>query len=882
LFGNAYILRKDDFIFYLQKHHNFTELIKNGILYNDFVPICDRLSKIQFIIRSWGGHIWCVNYKNVQEVHEMNKNVIREKQTMSKLKSALLLSVALSPIFVSATRGIEVVHAEVVQNAVAQQVQKVAEAKPVKATDKKSNTVAATKTDDSVTTDSNKADSDVKKSDIIAFDDKNFQQKFKETNYYKQQAAMYGENKPGSDANLAAQSASYIATIIGEEFITSTSKPAIMRALGFAGPIGALLGCLVDWLTPAGRDKAEDNFKEINAKLDELGIHLDNLGNAIITAINQKAVDDKIQSFTGALEKTSTPFGTVAGEISSYQSGHQITLASKNPVHVQFFVNKYAELYHTSKWGFNDKTQNAEEVQDSYNFKAFNDLCDLGKAIVSGNVDQNNIFRVMSNYESLKEFFNTQTFATREAFAEYVMSHYTAWASDMMTAIFFDYFRIKGQMDQITASDEYKESVTAAKTNGTTIDDEFQKRCPVSFTLFDGLRANARDDLMRLGYDVKGDKGHNDAYDLDEYDKNNWVDKYDNKSVYMDVKRTNILGANVNAVNHAYATEIENKPVKTGIKIPDYEAKLAAAQEKYEKALAAANRSDGASSYVRAYEEAKAELDKLKATGGYEYEDKVLKDEKGNPMQSKLQTEEKTSNDGKMLYSYRNNKWVYSKLVSGPAAYAAKHMVEKNKTDLDDVKNKSIGYKGGGSTAVDYFDICWTHNTDLPANPSWNAVFEKALTSDDLLCLNTASATQNKIGINSLLSNTVTHVVTGVTQLGFSEIGKTGRIIGDGDYQLAIDPAGTWYTPGYTIGLGYYQNNKHTSPSVDQKTVYQNFKYVGTYKDSKTNEYVQDYHDKHYDQEDVTFIRGVKDGDSELGALNNGNKIPVAPEHFVE
>jgi len=45
---------------------------------------------------------------------------------------------------------------------------------------------------------------------------------------------------------------------------------------------------------------------------------------------------------------------------------------------------------------------------------------------------------------------------------------------------------------------------------------------------------------------------------------------------------------------------------------------------------------------------------------------------------------------------------------------------------------------------------------------------------------------------------------------------------------------------------------------------------------------VQDYHDKHYDQEDVTFIRGVKDGDSELGALNNGNKIPVAPEHFVE
>lgn len=45
---------------------------------------------------------------------------------------------------------------------------------------------------------------------------------------------------------------------------------------------------------------------------------------------------------------------------------------------------------------------------------------------------------------------------------------------------------------------------------------------------------------------------------------------------------------------------------------------------------------------------------------------------------------------------------------------------------------------------------------------------------------------------------------------------------------------------------------------------------------------MQDYHEKNYDQEDVTFIRGVKDGDSELGALNNGNKTPVAPEHFVE
>ncbi|MFT8571820.1 MAG: hypothetical protein ABF718_08285 [Leuconostoc pseudomesenteroides] len=62
---------------------------------------------------------------------------------MSKLKSALLLSVALSPIFVSTTRGIEVVHAEVVQNAVTKQVKNVAEVKSVKQTDKKSDTAAA-------------------------------------------------------------------------------------------------------------------------------------------------------------------------------------------------------------------------------------------------------------------------------------------------------------------------------------------------------------------------------------------------------------------------------------------------------------------------------------------------------------------------------------------------------------------------------------------------------------------------------------------------------------------------------------------------------------------------------------------------------------------
>jgi len=319
LFGNAYILRKDDFIFYLQKHHNFTELIKNGILYNDFVPICDRLSKIQFIIRSWGGHIWCVNYKNVQEVHEMNKNVIREKQTMSKLKSALLLSVALSPIFVSATRGIEVVHAEVVQNAVAQQVQKVAEAKPVKATDKKSNTVAATKTDDSVTTDSNKADSDVKKSDIIAFDDKNFQQKFKATNYYQQQKAMYGENKPASDAKLAADSVGYLATIIGEKFIESVNKPTIMRALGFAGPIGSLLSCLIDWFTPAARDKTDDKLNEIGKKLDDLGIHLDNVGSALSDKINQASIENRIESFKDNLKDNIKTFVKFYSKISQYQ-----------------------------------------------------------------------------------------------------------------------------------------------------------------------------------------------------------------------------------------------------------------------------------------------------------------------------------------------------------------------------------------------------------------------------------------------------------------------------------------------------------------------------------------------------------------------------------
>ncbi|WP_312981928.1 hypothetical protein [Leuconostoc falkenbergense] len=269
---------------------------------------------------------------------------------MSKLKSALLISVALSPIFVSATRGIEVVHAEVVQKAVAQQVKKAAEAKPAqktdekKSTDKKSNAVTATKQDDSGTTDSNKADSDVKKSDIIAFDDKNFQQKFKATNYYQQQKAMYGENKPASDATLAAQSASYIATIIGEKFIELVNKPTILKALGFAGPLGSLLGCLIDWFTPAARDKTDEKLNEIGKKLDDLGIHLDNVGSALSDKIDQASIENRIEAFKTKLTDTRTPFGTVAGEISQYQSGHNITLDSKDKDDVQKYVDEYATL----------------------------------------------------------------------------------------------------------------------------------------------------------------------------------------------------------------------------------------------------------------------------------------------------------------------------------------------------------------------------------------------------------------------------------------------------------------------------------------------------------------------------------------------------------
>lgn len=274
---------------------------------------------------------------------------------------------------------------------------------------------------------------------------------------------MYGENKPASDATLAAQSASYIATIIGEKFIESVNKPTILKALGFAGPLGSLLGCLIDWITPAARDKTDEKLNEIGKKLDDLGIHLDNVGSALSDKIDQASIENRIEAFKTKLTDTRTPFGTVAGEISQYQSGHNITLDSKDKDDVQKYVDEYATLYHTAEWGFDDKQQKAVEVPNSKQLQVFDDFCKFGADIVSADFKEENIFRVMSNYESLREFFNTQTFATREAFAEYVMSHYTVWASDMMTAIFFDYFRVKGQLDQITASAEYKESVTVAK-----------------------------------------------------------------------------------------------------------------------------------------------------------------------------------------------------------------------------------------------------------------------------------------------------------------------------------------------------------------------------------------------------------------------------------
>lgn len=458
---------------------------------------------------------------------------------------------------------------------------------------------------------------------------------------------MYGENKPTSDATLAAQSASYIATIIGEKFIEAVNKPTIMKALGFAGPLGALLGCLIDWITPAARNKTDEKLNEISKKLDDLGIHLDNLGSALSDKINQASIENRIESFKDKLKDTRTPFGTVAGKISQYQSGHHINLASKDKDDVQKYVNEYAALYHTSDWGFDDKKQQAVEVPKSENLQVFNDFCKFGAAIVSANFKEENIFRVMSNYESLRELFNTQTFATREAFAEYVMSHYTVWASDMMTAIFFDYFRVKGQLDQITASAEYKESVTAAKTNDTTIDDEFKKRCPVSYTLFNGLRSNARDDLMRLGYDVGSDNGHNNAYDLDEYDKNHWVYKYNNSSVFVGSQETNILGANVNAVDYAYATEIENEPVygwSSELSGED-QNKLAAA----EKAVADAKRVYDDASFpseeywqaLTAWRQAENALTKLEIVlKAKSKQPTVLKDENGNPLPGKLKAEE--------------------------------------------------------------------------------------------------------------------------------------------------------------------------------------------------------------------------------------------------
>ncbi|OQJ70819.1 hypothetical protein BMS79_05690 [Leuconostoc pseudomesenteroides] len=88
------------------------------------------------------------------------------------------------------------------------------------------------------------------------------------------------------------------------------------------------------------------------------------------------------------------------------------------------------------------------------------------------------------------------------------------------------------------------------------------------------------------------------------------------------------------------------------------------------------------------------------------------------------------------------------------------------------------------------------------------------------------------------------------------------------------------YAPTFNIGLGYYQNDHHTNPTEEQKTVYQNFHYTGPKPHGEP--YDVEYNDKHYDQEDVSFIKLVKDGDNELGALNNGKKTPAAHDHFVE
>lgn len=788
---------------------------------------------------------------------------------MSKVKTALLISVALSPIVLNAVRGVEIVHADTTNSVVSHAL---LTKKTNKTLQKNSQT-------------SENADSQKSTDNVIGFDDKNFQQKFEASDYYKKMKAMYGADVPKDDAAFAAQTTAYFATIIGEKINLVLKSPEFSKMLSFAGPLGSFLAVLCDVFSTEKQDETSRKLGELGDKVEALGIKMTTDSSAVGEKIDQATIGKKLDSFQQNCNNYSDQYYAEVSQknlLTQTQYGGA-TLNTSNPKALKAYCSNYSQLYSTETYGLN---ANGELIQTiGSNFKAFQEFNKLSERIVNANMagNGNNIFQMFADYESLKEFFNTETFAARETFSEDLMSHYTIWADQMRTAIVLDYLRVHEQINRI--KDNYDIKAT-----------DFSNKHKIIHDLLTGLIDSAKIDLKNLGFDTIS---HGDEYELQSYIDNDWMFQSDPTKT-VNEKNFSTLASNVKAVNYAYANTVNNDPVKTPVMDPDYKKNLAAAQKAADDADAKVKRDHtyspsfdgGLAQDLEAQKAAHEALDKLTATNGVKYyEDEVVKDPNGKVLPGKLKAEEQVTKDAPVIYSYRNQTWVYNRLDSQlfgnnqaiPIWYATKYFV--NKSGLDTL---SLQLGEGKPSSSSGFGHDWAYIKPLN-NAAWNAALDHAAPEEFLSVLNDKAKIKGKEGINSLIERSKTHDVKwnvkdengaiikseSLSVPGFNAGFNATRFITDKFNFDGSIPATTVMAPAYKLNPGFFEQDTYLEPSVGRTAFYRNCHMEFGSSIYTTN-------DESYDNTSVYLITVPKAGDTMLSKLNNGKQVPAAPELHVE
>lgn len=693
--------------------------------------------------------------------------------------------------------------------------------------------------------------------------------------------------------------------------------------LNCGGVIGSLISVLCDWLSPTKTNETKEKIDILNDKLTALGTNMTGSSSAVGEKVDQAAIDEKMSAFKETLLNCESKYTSLDSDLQVEGISMQDLVNNPDQEKVKKAADIYKKLYSSPDFGVDEL--NGKVNEKSENTENFIKLCQFGTAITSANRYKNDIFQLFADYESLKEYFNTSTFASRDTFEELVMSVYSACLDQMQTAILFDYYRVEGQIKYITENKDTKA-------------DDFDDKFPLTSSLLDKLKLAARNDLYRLGFDTVT-AGH-ESYEINDYINNKWVLASDPtntkvKNIY------NTLSSNAKAVNYAFANSVENKPVKTFVRFnPNYKSYLVK-KEDYEKQLSnydaqlsalyseidrltekfqeEGKNLDG-KDWDKLHEEYEIKVNEIsskrdeirynrkavfkeysdfldnsdvnKDNQMNEYEDRVIKSPDGVELQGKLKNEEKISKNTALMYSYRNKSWIYNSLdgqnfqtgvsVGVPMWYMAKYLA--NKYGLKDIK------------ALDTCDAAkriWDNNHPLN-NAEWNKILDhlpvKTLnpSSDFLSVLNTNAQAKGLHGVNELLKLNETHEVTvehkdgkgattsteKITIPGFDTYYESDRIASVNYNLLGSEAHQPSYAPTFQINLGYYKNNMYHNPDKSDKTFYQNLH------TSSAADYT--FNEEAYDKKIANFITVPHDGDDTLDGLGNGKKVPEKPETDVE